>query len=415
MNVEMKKTLEVLDKSIEKVKSMNKEEIKRKIAEQQKGEKKQVPFYLSQDEVVSALPKEDQMKADMLYIASQILRKDPRQLNLYDSFKSDSSSELSKALHSEAGSAGGNWVPTGFSKDFIETMKLELKVAALHDEFTMPTNPYIFPVKTSGVTAYYIRHQSTTGSAIIESSADTASQLQFTARKLAARVDVTTDLDEEAIIPILPMIRKELAVAMAEAKENVTINGQYSGSIDTGLVSHSQEWVFDGYRKSLQTAAMVSAGGGTVTYEMVKQVIADMGKWGIDPKKLAWVVSPSAYAQFTNLDELTTVDKLGANAVILKGQIASLRGIPLIVSEYVPENESAGGTITGTIVTDRTEALLVYRGGWKYGNYRNPTLKTQENIIGDYTTLVTTMKLAFSALYGTATNYIVGAIYNLAT
>ena len=414
MNAEMKKTLEMLDQSIEKVKSMTKEEIKRRKDAQKSDEKKQVPFYLSQDEVVSALPKEDQVKADLLYIASKILKRDPRELNLYDSLKSDSSSELSKAMHSEAGSAGGDWVPTGFSKEFIETMKLDLKVAALHSEFDMPTNPYIFPVKTSGVTAYYIRHQSTTGSAIVESSADTASQLQFTARKLGARVDVTTDLDEEAIIPMLPMIRKELAVAMAEAKENVTINGQFSGSIDTGLVSHSQEWVLDGYRKSLQTAAMVSAGGGTVTYEMVKELIVNMGKWAIDPKKLAWVVSPSVYAQFTNLDELTTVDKLGPKAVILAGQIASLRGVPVIVSEYVPENENEGGSIGGT-VTDRTEAILVYRPGWRYGNFRNPTLKTQEDIVGDYTTLVSTMKLAFSAMYGTASNYIVGAIYNIAS
>ena len=413
MNGEMKKTLDMLDKSIEKIKGMSKERIKKELEDVKKGEKKQVPFYISEDRVVSALPKEDQEKSDMLYIASKMLGKDPRELSLYDSLKSDTSSELSKAMHSEAGSAGGNWVPTGFSKDMIETMKLQLKVAALHSDFKMPTNPFIFPVKTFGVKAYFIPHQSTTGSAIISSSSNTASQLQFTARKLGARVDVTTDLEEEAIVPILPMLRQDIAMAMAEAKENITINGQFSGTIDTGLVAASQEMSFDGYRVSLQSGAMVDASDGTFTYEMAKALILDMGKYGIDPKKLAWVVSPSVYAQMTNLSELTTIDKFGPNAVLIKGQIASLRGIPVILSEYVPTNESAGGTITGTIVTDRTEALLVYKPGWKYGNYRGATLKTQENIIGDYTTLVSTLKMAFSALYGTASEMIVGAVYNL--
>jgi hypothetical protein len=136
-----------------------------------------------------------------------------------------------------------------------------------------------------------------------------------------------------------------------------------------------------------------------------------MGKYGVDPNSLAWVVGISGYNQMLALSEVITVDKYGPNAVVLSGELARFDGIPVIVSEYVREDLNATGVYDGT-TTGRTEVLLVRKDAFLYGDRRDVLVETDREIKSQTIDLVASQRVAFSNRY-VATDPIVAILYNI--
>ena len=99
--------------------------------------------------------KELQSFMDDAYIASTVLKTDPRNLKMWDGFK-ESNSALRKAMDTETAEEGAEWVPTALSRELIEKFRLESKVASLFKDIPMPTNPYDLPLLTGAITYYLI-------------------------------------------------------------------------------------------------------------------------------------------------------------------------------------------------------------------------------------------------------------------
>jgi len=74
----------------------------------------------------------------------------------------------------------------------------------------------------------------------------------------------------------------------------------------------------------------------------------------------------SSYGVLLSDSNLLTVDKFGPSATLLNGQVGSLYGVPVIVSEHVRETLNASGVYDG-ITTTKTYALCVNRGEWAMG------------------------------------------------
>ena len=74
-----------------------------------------------------------------------------------------------------------------------------------------------------------------------------------------------------------------------------------------------------------------------------------MGKWGVNPADLAYIIGVSSYMVLMSDSNLLTVDKFGPNATLLNGQIGSLYGVPVIVSEHVRENLNDASPSTSRI------------------------------------------------------------------
>jgi hypothetical protein len=91
-----------------------------------------------------------------------------------------------------------------------------------------------------------------------------------------------------------------------------------------------------------------------------------MGKWGVNPADLAFIVGVSEPPRLLADTNLLTVDKMGPNATILNGQIGSVFGVPVIVSEHVREDLNASGVYDG-ITTTKTFMLCVNRNEWAMG------------------------------------------------
>ncbi|MHA1746586.1 MAG: phage major capsid protein [Promethearchaeota archaeon] len=354
---------------------------------------------------------EIQKKADYLYLASCILKKDPRELKLWKDWQ-ESTSELRKAMDTATSGEGSEWIPTAFSQDLVEKVRLQLKVAALHERIDIPTPTYRVPVEGADAVAYLVPESKSDEATKIKASTPGTKRVSFSAQKLASRILFSEELSEDSVIPILPYLRNKIIRALAIAQETATINGDTSGTHQDSDVTDSLDArkAWNGYRKLALSSAKVNL--GTFSTTNLRAMRKKMGKYGVDPNQLAWIVGISAYNAMLGLSEVLTLDKYGPKATILTGELAKFDNIPVIVSEYIREDLNASGVYDGT-TTNKTIVLLVRRDAFLYGDRRKVKVKTGEIIETDQTQIVCTQRVDFEAQFDTTTEPIVALGYNV--
>lgn len=345
---------------------------------------------------------EFQKKADDLYLLGAILKTNPRQTHLFASYSRDE--EFLKAMDTVD---QADWVPTQLSARLQEQIELALKVAALHDRIPMPTNPYNLPYIAGQTTAYLAGEATGEDSPRIKKSKMSAGKVTFNAKKIASRVILTEELTEDSIIPVLPLLKKDIVKAIARAIEDATVNGDTSETHQDSDVTSAEDarkaWM--GYRQLSQATLDLD---NSLTATKLRTLRGLMGVYGVDPNELALVCSIGGYLKLVDLTEVKTLDVYGPKATIITGELAKIDSIPIIVSEKCRDDLNVLGVYDGVTET-RTQLLLVYRDAMLYGDRRNVTIKTDFDIERDQNILVATQRLAFSRVFAASETFIARA------
>jgi hypothetical protein len=113
------------------------------------------------------------------------------------------------------------------------------------------------------------------------------------------------------------------------------------------------------------TQTSAGAGNAALSSTLLRTMQRAMGKWGVNPSDLVHVVSISAHFDLL-ADTNLLADKFGPQATILTGQIGSIGGVPVVVSEHQREDLNASGVYDG-ITTNRATSITVNRGEWAIG------------------------------------------------
>ena len=165
------------------------------------------------------------------------------------------------------------------------------------------------------------------------------------------------------------------------------------------LTNDAQEKLWSGYRKLCPSGTKVdfNTASESFTTSNFRNIRKGMGKYGVNPTEIAWVVSIECYIRMLGLSEVLTVDKYGPNSPILTGELGSFDGSPLIVSEFVRNDLNASGIYDGTTVT-KTEAILVHRESFVYGDRRRVTVETDRFPLTQQNVLVATERVIFQMM-----------------
>ena len=245
-----------------------------------------------------------------------------------------------KAFGSTIVGQGDEWVPTSLSSQFIEEFELERRIAAAFREVEMPTNPFEYPVQKTVLEAKLIGE----GVAGTDSNFLT-DKITLTASKLNQFTVLPEELNEDSAPQILNIARDDVVMAISRAIENAIVNGDNSVThmdSDTTSASDARK-AWKGMRKAALLKAATVAFGSAVTKTKLRDMRTAMGAFGINVAELMWVVSPKGYNQMLNIDEVTTVEKFGNAATILRGSLAAFDGIGIMISEYVRTDVDATG------------------------------------------------------------------------
>jgi len=342
--------------------------------------------------------------ADNLYLMSVLSGRDPRTLPYWDVYMKT----LQKAIDMSTGT-GAEWVPTYFSTEMIERIELELKVAKLFPIYKTDSPKYHFMQRKGTLSAYLV---SAATQITEESLSNYTGEVTGTTNKIAVYLPVADEV-VEGNPSALQLVKDDIAHTIAAAIENAIINGDDSDShMDSDVTSATDpRKAWKGLRKLVTSSAKKDAGNTAPDTTDLRAVRKAMGKYGVDPNDLAWVVGPAGYYHLMNLEETKTVDKYGPDATIKTGKIVTFDGIEVVPSGYVRENLNASGVYDGT-TTDRTVILLVNKRAFMLVWLRQIKLESARNIRRQATELVGVAELDFVPRIA-STETIVGMLYNV--
>jgi HK97 family phage major capsid protein len=373
-------------------------------------------------EMFGQLPKEVQAEADKMYILANVLHRPVKSLKRYANFRkmfSGIGGEFAKALDSTTAGGVDEWVPTQMSPNLIEKIRLQLKVAALFPTITMPSNPYELPIEVGNINSF-LQPENTgdTGQTIIPvgDDASISGKTTFTAKGHATRVLVSKEATEDSVVAILPFLQNRIVLALAQGREDFTLNGDTNGTHEDTDITAAQA------RRKIALGLRAMTNDNTATHQLDLSTLslntlldlrALMGVYGANPADLAWIVSFKAATALMKVDVLQTLDKIGPRAVVLAGQIGEILGSPVILSEYVRQDLNASAIYEASAT--KTVIHCVHRNGLAYGDRSNVTtqLLTELYAVYNQNALLATERVDFQPLFPIASNVVVATGINV--
>ena len=298
------------------------------------------------------------------------------------------------------GTPGTNLATTDLSSVLQERLYVESQVAAsfASQEVTMPTNPFKLPVATARP-AFTVQ---ATNDSTPENNPDTTqatAQVTLDAEKLLSYVRYSYELDEDAIIAVLPMITNQLAAAAAEAFEDAIINGQVSSAVDADYLAKNPVGMCDGLRKlATAHANLKTALGGDLGIASVISARKKMGKWGMRPADTIIIAGYKAYNDIVGFDQVETIDKIGSSASILSGFAPRLFGMEVIPSALLKDVHTDGFISGSASNNTKGQMILVHKPSFVVGVRRDFTVETDRDITTQSNKVVASFRRDFQPL-----------------
>ena len=287
-----------------------------------------------------------------------------------------------RAMDTDTSNEGVDWIPTGIGSSLHERVRASGKVAPLFQRINLPTNPWKWPLEGADATAYRVAEPTSDTATKVTVSTPGTGAATFDAEIFGGRVLFSKSLEADSALAILPYVQRKLVQAFVDAEERAILDGDTDGThqdSDTNSAGATDAaWAWDGLRKRALANSSAS-GGSALTVALLAARRADMDYYGLNPAEMAFIVPISSYYALVTDTNVITVDKFGPQATILNGQLGSLYGVPIIVSEHVRTNLNASG-IHDAITTTKTYALAVNRNEWVMGQRTPLALETDDSL-----------------------------------
>ncbi len=286
------------------------------------------------------------------------------------------------AMDSTTAGAGDELVPTLERAELWMDVNLQTLVAGLIPTFPMPSQPFDIPTQLGDVSFYPgVENIAPTSTAL------GTSRVTLNARELVAQVPFSFSLDEDNVLPsLLNEIRSTLVRNSAEVIDDIVLNADTTTvnninadgtTISTGDAGKGH-WLigYDGliHLPLVDNTAMSNDHGAAVSDDTFNETRAMMGRYGVRPSELAWIMDVNTFIRAQSADAFRTMDKLGPNATVLTGMLGAVEGIPVIVSEQMRPADTDGKVTDDGNGTDAGRLLLVNRTQWAQGFRRQLTV-----------------------------------------
>ena len=224
------------------------------------------------------------------------------------------------------------------------------------------------------------------------SSSGTAQNHQLTeqtliAYKLATREYIGYEEEEDSIVSLAPIIRDAVSRRMARASDQAILRG-------TGVTtSASFDPILGLTGRGAGTTDVTVAGGAGWAANVTENDIVDMrrnlGLYGLDPDALVLLVSHDYYYELMKLTNFKTVDVLGDKATILTGQVGSIFGVRVLVSQMFDNAAITAGTV-GTPL-----AVMVRPSNFVLGSLRGIMTEADRDVVNQKRVIVSSRRFAF--------------------
>ena len=284
-------------------------------------------------------------------------------------------------------------------------IQLQLILAPLFREIQMSSATQILPILPDSGYAEFTANQAATGSSPHGNLAQTGDTygspyggIDMTERTLSTKKLISTsylgnETEEDAILPILPLLRESMIRSHARGVENSILagddaDGAYgtSGATYEGLLHLARN-------DSDYTQSTTAFASESLTALNLLAARKNMGKYGLNPDDVVFIVSLDSYYQLLEDAEFQDVNLVGSAATKLSGEIGSVFGSKVIVC---PE--------FATAAVNKFYAVAVYARNFVRPVLRGMTVESDYEVAAQRRVLVASQRIGFIDLIDGATS-----------
>ena len=279
----------------------------------------------------------------------------------------------------------------------------ELILAPLFREIQMNSANMIIPILPDSGYAEFTTAQTAAGSSPHGNLAQTGdtfgspyggidlTEKTLSTHKLISQSYLGNETEEDAIMPILPLIRESIVRSHAKGIENALLLGNHS----TGVYTSG---TFDGLIKmasadSDETQSATAVASDTITAAELLALRKNMGKYGVNPNDVVYIVSQTAYFQLLEDAEFQDANLVGDMATKLTGEIGQVFGSRVLLCDEFPAQAASG-----------YGAVAVYARNYVMPRLRGVTIESDYEVANQRRVLVASQRIGFTDLIDGATS-----------
>lgn len=300
--------------------------------------------------------------------------------------------------HSGVGVSSADFEQT-VSTNIERDIQLELVLAPLFREIPMQSATQIIPILPDAGYAEFTSNQTASGSSPhgnLEERGDTygspyqgvdLTERTLSTKKLISQSYLGNETEEDAILPILPLIRESIVRSHARGIENALLVGDHadgvygtSGATFDGLVALA---VAD----SNTTTSGTAFASESLTAADLLNARKKMGKYGINPADVTYIVNSTEYFNLLSDAEFQDVNLVGNMATKLNGEIGEVFGSKVIVCDEF-----------ATPAVSKFYALAVYTKNYVMPRLRGVTIESDYEVANQRRVLVASQRIGFTDL-----------------
>ena len=276
----------------------------------------------------------------------------------------------------------------------------ELVLAPLFREIPMTSANMIIPILPDSGYAEFA-----SGSAVANDNLDmrsatygddagvTMSERTLSTKKLISQSFLGNETEEDAILPILPLIRESMVRSHARSIENSILAGDDAdGVFGTGGAS------FEGLlhlarNDSDYTQSATAFASDTVTAAELLSMRKNMGKYGVNPSDVVYIVSQRTYYELLEDAEFQDANLVGDMATKLSGEIGQVFGSRVLLCDEF-----------ATPAVAKFAAIAVNPRNFVLPRLRGVTVESDYEVINQRRVLVASQRIGFTDLINGATS-----------
>lgn len=260
------------------------------------------------------------------------------------------------------------------SRNMENEIRRRLVIVPNFRALDMQTNVMKIPVNPEAGLATWIANTSF-GTTASPGAAQThqLKEITLSAYKLATMEYLAYEEEEDSLLILLPIIRDAMIRRVARGMDKAYLYD--ANSPFTGVAAYDA------------TSVATVTNTGTVTTADLRKLRKDLGVWGLEPSDLRYIVSTETYFDLMDDTIFQTMDKVGAAATVLTGQVGQIGGTPVLVSDAFAAR-TGGTSSTNTNIG----AICVAPANFLAGNQRGLRFDTQDLVETQRKVLVASLR-----------------------
>ena len=302
----------------------------------------------------------------------------------------------------DATSAAG--IDVNVSQAFEEEVRLEQKVAPLFREIQVASGATVLPIAPDTENANFNNTGLETTANLLEESGASdnnynVNRVLLQAFRLVSGTFIANDTDEQVVISVLPIITSALARAHAKAIDSAILLGNSSFVGLVGGAGTDGSGSFLAADSALVTDPDASGTSDAVTSGNLLSIRSEMGKYGMNPADVAYIVGLDQYYNLIADAGFSDVSEVGSDLALKRlGVVGAIYGSPVIATDALAQGTKEAGAFTGTA------ALAVNVRNYVIPRLKGVSIETDYEVAGQRTAIVASQSLGFNELVAGTTN-----------